>query len=166
MKKILFLVLVAVMATTSPAWGQTFGGGDGTETNPYLISNADHWLTLVGQVNHGTSYSGVFFKQTADISITSGVGNETHAFSGTFDGNGYTIDMTFENATILYAAPFRYIDGATIRGVHLVGTLYSTSPYAGCIVGYAKGTSTVTNCTNSTNITNISTNLEQRLRYK
>jgi hypothetical protein len=155
MKKILFLVLVAVLATTSPVWGQTFGGGDGTETNPYLISNADHWLTLVGQVNHGTSYSGKFFKQTANISITSCVGDaDTNAFSGTFDGNGYTIDITFENAQLLYVAPFSYIDGATIRGVHLVGTLSSTSPYAGCIVGYAKGTSTVTNCINSANITN------------
>ncbi len=128
MKKILFLVLVAVLATASPVWGHPFGGGNGTATNPYLITSAADWVNLAVYVNSGTSYSGEFFKQTADISITSCVGDEAHAFSGTFDGNGYTIDMTFENVGILYAAPFRYIDGATIRGVHLVGSTVPISP--------------------------------------
>ena len=156
MKNTLYLILVTVLAlAASPVWGQTFGGGNGTETDPYLITSATEWVNLAGKVGGGNSYSGVFFKQTANISITSCVGDEAHAFSGTFDGNGYTIDMTFENASIMYAAPFRYIDGATIRGVHLVGTLSSTSPYAGCIVGYAKGTSTVTNCINSSHIINM-----------
>ena len=154
MKKILYLMLIGLLATASPVWGQPFGGGNGTATNPYLITSATDWVNLAVDVNTGTSYSGVYFKQTANISITGCVGDEAHAFSGTFDGNGYTIDMTFENVGILYAAPFRYIDGATIRGVHLMGTLSSTSQYAGCIVGYAKGTSTVTNCINSANITN------------
>ena len=156
MKKILFLVLVAALATVSPVWGQPFGGGTGTETDPYLITSATDWGTLAGDVNSGTSYSGVFFKQTANISITSGVGDTvTDAFSGTFDGNGYTIDWTSENAQLPYIAPFRYIDGATIRGVHLVGTVSSSERYAGSIVGYAKGTSTVTNCINSANIINM-----------
>ena len=156
MKKILYLILVGLLATASPVWGQlhSFSSGTGTETDPYLIASVTDWKSLAYNVNSGTSYSGKFFKQTADISITSGVGNEAHAFSGTFDGSGYTIDMSFENASILYVAPFRYINGATIRGVHRVGTLSSTSPYAGGIVGCAKGTSTIINCINSTNIIN------------
>ena len=93
-------MLIGLLATASPVWGQPFGGGNGTETNPYLITSATDWVNLAVDVNTGTSYSGVYFKQTANISITGCVGDEAHAFSGTFDGNGYTIDMTFENVPI------------------------------------------------------------------
>jgi hypothetical protein len=135
----------------------------GTEADPYLISNVEQWDILASNVSiSGITYSGKFFKLMEDISITEMVGGgdgSSNIFSGTFDGNGHTITFNAENATEQYIAPFRRIDGATIMGVKLEGTVSSSNRFAGGIVAYAKGTSTVTNCINSTNISTVNYNL-------
>ena len=61
MKKILYLMLIGLLAMASPVLGQSFGGGNGTEANPYLIASATDWVNLAGNVGGGNSYSGVFF---------------------------------------------------------------------------------------------------------
>lgn len=61
-----------------------FGGGAGTENNPYLINNATHFSQI--QTNDGP---GLWFKQTADITI-SGMGLSN--FKGIYDGNNYRLN--------------------------------------------------------------------------
>ena len=137
--------------------------GEGTEESPYLIATAEEWNTLADKVNGGNTYSGKFFKLTEDISVTSMVGGgdgSNYVFSGTFNGDGHTISfsVTNEQATEQYIAPFRRIDGATIKGIRLTGDVVSAHRFAGGIVAYAKGTSTVTDCVNSTVISNNDVN--------
>ena len=131
--------------------------GTGAEDDPYLIYNEGQWQMLANRVNNGTStYSGKFFKLMDDISVTDMVGGgdgSNNLFSGTFNGDGHTITFHKANASQQYIAPFRRIDGATIMGVRLTGTVSSSSRFAGGIVAYAKGTSTVINCINNTHIT-------------
>ena len=131
--------------------------GEGTEESPYLIATAEEWDTLASKVNAGTTYSGVFFKLTDDIAISTMVGSDAdHAFHGTFDGNGHTISFSVAGAQVTeeYIAPFRRINGATIKGIRLTGDVVSSYRFSGGIVAYAKGTNTVTDCVNSTHITN------------
>ena len=45
--------------------------GSGTEDAPYLISSAEVWDFLADQVNAENNYSGKYFRQTADISVSS-----------------------------------------------------------------------------------------------
>ncbi|MBR7093674.1 MAG: hypothetical protein IKI48_02600, partial [Prevotella sp.] len=49
----LFLLLLAVPGTLR---AQSFGGGSGTETDPYIITTVEHMNQLASAVNNGTSY--------------------------------------------------------------------------------------------------------------
>ena len=88
---------------------EMYSGGDGTESNPYIINTVGDMKVLAKNVNGGTSYEGVFFKvakQEIDfanvtyvpIGNTTGI-NQTgtgpyylgNPFSGTLDGNGVII---------------------------------------------------------------------------
>ena len=68
--------------------------GEGTEQNPYIISSYDDLAKLSDLTNSkGETFSGKFFKQTADI-IYYDYYNSWIAikdFEGTYDGNGKTI---------------------------------------------------------------------------
>ena len=103
--KWLIMLLFAVPATLR---AQTFGGGSGTEIDPYIISNPQHLRQLATEVNNGNHYKGVHFKQNQSFSCwiepftpiggkyytvtengtqTTGV----RQFCGFYNGNGHTI---------------------------------------------------------------------------
>ncbi len=124
--------------------------GSGTEADPYLISSADMWNFLADRVNAGTDYSGTFFRQTEDISVSTMVGSgsgetPTHPFSGTYDGNGHTLTFTI-SATEDFAAPFRYIVGAAIKNLVIDGINSSSARYNAGLVAFSDGDVAITNC--------------------
>jgi hypothetical protein len=58
------LVLLSTMVLAAWADGaSSFGGGDGSAKNPYLIKTAAQWDQLASDVNSGTSYSGKYFPE-------------------------------------------------------------------------------------------------------
>ena len=65
------LALAMLLLFPLITWAQppTFGGGTGTETDPYLISTKAHFEALVKAVQDGESYAGKIFLQTADIDL-------------------------------------------------------------------------------------------------
>ena len=67
--------------------GSKFSGGDGSEENPYLISNIDDFENL----SRDSSYWGKHFKLTNNINFDNkeitGIGDKDNPFTGTFDGN-------------------------------------------------------------------------------
>lgn len=87
----------------------SFAGGTGTQSDPYLISNAKELAYLRQTVNNGTSYEGSYIKLTKDIilndisnyanwsnntrglNIWTSIGTENNPFSGVFDGDDHTI---------------------------------------------------------------------------
>ncbi len=76
----------------NPNLSDEFGGGDGTSDTPYLICTAQQ-LNLVGGDGHTEGY----FALAADIDLQdlggslSLIGSPDGSFSGSFDGDGYTI---------------------------------------------------------------------------
>ena len=76
--------------------------GDGTKTNPYKINSLFELQALQGRVNnHGVTYEGQYFLQTADIDM-SGVeswnaigfvvnSSSKYPFKATYDGGGHKI---------------------------------------------------------------------------
>ena len=135
-------------------WALDFAG-QGTQELPYLITSIEDWNNLAEDVSSGKSYSGKYFQLTDNISVTNmvGGGGGSYVFSGIFDGDGHTITFNSANATEQYIAPFRFISDATIKNLKVAGSVSSSDRFAGGIVAYAKGTSTVTGCMNSTSIT-------------
>lgn len=126
--------------------------GTGTEQDPYLISSEADWYYLANKVNNGNDYSGKFFRQTADISVTTMVGvSDLWSFSGTYDGDGKTLNLNLDTTTP-HTAPFRFIANATIKNVVTTGSVYSTSYHPSGLVGITDGTCTIQNCRVSANV--------------
>ena len=125
--------------------------GTGTAGDPYTISNSDEWQSLASHVNNGNNFSGKYVKLTSDISVTTPVGyrvsdSDNKPFSGTFLGGGNTITVTLDDDGNQGLAPFRYINGATIKDLKVAGTIASSQYHTSGLVGFANGTNTIEDC--------------------
>ncbi len=153
MKKQLFFLLIAALMTcfTSTAWAWS---GSGTSSDPYLITNATDWNTLASN-SSSDNYSGKYFKLTGDITVSEMVGTGSLYFAGNFDGAGHT--LTFNKGTAgsrfseQHCAPFRFIYGATIKCLHIAGTIYTSNQFAG-VVGRTGDTNHIIACRSSLTI--------------
>ena len=130
--------------------------GQGTQLSPYLIENAAQFdlLAIRQSQNESPIYNGVYFKLMADITVYNMVGEDTdHAFSGIFDGNGHTINAILDSDQ-QGVALFHYIDGATIKNLHVTGTVTGSALHAGGLVGFCNESSsnTIENCRVSTTL--------------
>ncbi|MDR0833046.1 MAG: T9SS type A sorting domain-containing protein [Candidatus Symbiothrix sp.] len=161
MKKII-LLLLCLCISIGTMTAQTYSGGDGSKTSPYLISTRADMKALAGAVNGGNSYAGKFFLLTKDLrAINTSVGNLLNyskndtdfgegAFSGIFDGGGHTIELKNTQNGV-----FTYVYGATIQNLNVKGTvlplLEEELPAFGGICGMAE-TSTIIYCSNTATI--------------
>ncbi|NLW12154.1 MAG: metallophosphoesterase, partial [Clostridiaceae bacterium] len=164
---------VQVQATQQTGWdgaiASSYGGGSGSAADPWLINNAAQLARLAQETNAGTNYSGVYFRQTADIDLgghawtpvggyISSSSDSNRVFAGTYDGGGKLvrglhIDLTAEGSSSLpktYGL-FGYVSG-TIMNVGVVDADVSfintqtgssnTNAYVGIIAGYLGNNST------------------------
>ena len=129
--------------------GATYRECAGTEADPYLITSTADWNTLSANVDNGNTYSGVYFSQTKDISVTTTLGpsttnNSYKPFGGIYDGNRKTLDVTL-NGSGECTAPFGCIQGATIKNLHITGSISTTGLRPASIASFCEN-STITNC--------------------
>lgn len=119
--------------------------GEGTEENPYLIKTPEQLNTVYYVLN-------AHYKLENDIDMSDinyniiGQTDKT-PFTGTFDGNGYTINNLTIESTNSCIGMFGYINGGSIKHLGLENvnvkrkeTYYPD--YTGGLVGYNKGTIT------------------------
>ncbi|MBQ6005794.1 MAG: hypothetical protein IJL14_06070 [Selenomonadaceae bacterium] len=128
--------------------------GDGSASNPYLIKTSDHMRQLASHVNGGNNYSGINFKLANDINLAgewTPIGTSSGKFSGNFDGDGHTISgLTISGDD--NQGLFGYLDGATLKNVHLTGASITGKNNVGGIVGNANN-SQISGCSVQGNIT-------------
>ena len=121
------------------------GGLTFTEGLITIGSTAD-WEIFAKEVNNGnTSLSAIM---VADVQLGSSatlVGNSDHRYSGAFDGNGHTLTVDI-NLDENYAAPFRYVNNATIRNLRVAGSIVSSRSNACGLIGYSQGVTSISNC--------------------
>jgi hypothetical protein len=156
MRKIILLTAICLPLATGSALAQNYGGGRGTEADPYRISTRAHLEELATMVNGGTAYDGYHFRLTADLTGTvTVIGNSaTFPFSGTFDGDGHRVDLNINitGETQKYAGLFGYLSGATVKNTGVGGLVISSSTLpVGGICG-AANYATISNCYNTGNI--------------
>lgn len=140
-----------------------FGGGSGTESDPYRISSPLHLAQLASNVNGSVSnYSGMYFRQTADICLENhewtpvGIGSGIF-FGGQYDGGGFAISglsITKWNGDNI--GLFGYIRKAVLKNINLEGAIelaaeddeYSsrTRSCCGSVCGMATEYSVIENC--------------------
>ena len=98
-------------------------------------------------------------KLNADIEVSTMAGtDDANSFQGTFDGDGH--NLTFNKGTAQspfneaanYCAPFRHVKDATIKNLHVDGTIYISVMKAAGFVGESHRNLNITNCRSSINI--------------
>ncbi|MBP3251492.1 MAG: leucine-rich repeat domain-containing protein [Prevotella sp.] len=148
------LMLLPLWGLGGQAWGW---GGSGTSSDPWLIATAADWDALATGAQ-GDTYSGKYFRQTADITgVTTMVGTNEKPFAGIYDGDGHSLGVSIDSNDA-FTAPFRYIGGATIRHLHITGSVSGNLHTAGlvgaCVSdGSPVGTNTIDDCRVSATIT-------------
>lgn len=143
----------------------TFASGNGTETDPYIINNADQLHLLAKLTNaNGKLTKGKYYKLGADVLINANVLNDDlslrdfpfyswepigqdkdHTFQGTFDGNGHSISGAYINGSTI-SGFFGYVNGGTVKNLSLIDS-YFKCYYPGMIANLAVSDSSwVRNC--------------------
>ncbi len=125
------------------------GGGDGSETNPYLIYSQTGWTEFK---NNYDKY------KSSNISLNLNILEEVKApfgeFSGTFNGNGNDIKLEINNGTSSNTALFSTTtSSAVIKNLNVSGSVTGGANTAG-FVGTNFGT--IDNCTNNATINSSS----------
>ena len=139
---------------------ENFEIGDGTQSNPYMISN-------VNQLVNVENYPNAHFKLQNDIvlnNVNSGKYNikpmfsDDNMFNGVFDGNGHKIsNLTIYNTTTFYAGLFACIgESGCVKNLILENVDLKGTNYIGAVAGYSLGV--IENCTVNGEINYLSEN--------
>ena len=177
-KKVLSLLLTLCLAMTFvpmaafAAEAPLFGGGTGTQQDPWLITSQADLIALAEFLNSGNAETfdtenvgvgnchGYYFKQTADIDLT-GVTWEPigysggYYFAGNYDGDGHTISNAtstgkndangFATAGIFGWVAFGSVENLHVKNANFVATGHNEYSYVGGIAGVCYGSS-IKNC--------------------
>lgn len=84
------LALAVLLLFPLATWAQTFGGGSGTEPDPYIIKTKEHFNELVTSVQGGNDYAGKYFLQAANIDL-GGATIKPFKLAATYMGGFYTL---------------------------------------------------------------------------
>jgi len=139
-RKRLLSLLVLLMTAVTGAWADGLSG-EGTAGSPYLIQSDDDWTEFC--TNFAT-YRTAVVKLTSNVTITTPLGTKDAPFTGTFDGDGHTMNANINDNSAQGTAPFRYINGGTIRNLVVTGSVSGTTHTSG-LVGFTDGDSNTTN---------------------
>ena len=138
---------------TSLLYGVTFCGGNGTAANPYQICSEQDLRDLARYVNGGVSFSGIYFRQMVNITMTQGVftpvgATSTTPFSGTYYGGNHTVsNLVMANNTSTLRGLFGAVYGGYIDSLTIEGNV-NGGDTTGAVAGSAIN-STIRHCTNN-----------------
>ena len=151
------VLLSAVCVGSAGAWSaDTSWGLDYASSSVFYINDAGDLAQFASMVNSGNNFTGNTVYLNADIDLQNQVwtpiGNsESKPFSGTFNGQGHTID----NVYIFYsqgavAGLFGYVTNGHIRDLDIVNIVFDNdvnakNSYLGSFAGHLHA-GTLTNC--------------------
>ena len=149
--------------------------GNGTETDPYIIADANDWYVFGKYIHENVDHMAEKYYKLADdfdnsnepitemIATTKKDPNDGKTiqtpFRGTLDGNGRTLHIDLKADSEDGCAPFRYLASATIQNLTVAGSVITSSKFGASIAvnnlhntGYIKDTEII-DCYSSVNIT-------------
>ena len=157
MKNLITLVLIVLMSTELMA----YSGGSGTIEDPYQIA-------VLADLNELSSTYGDWDKhyiQTNNINASATVNQDSGAgfmpigregiyFTGTYDGNGYTIDSLYINRPSMdYVGLFSYPYRATIENLGVTNVNVTGNNAVGALAGLNATGSLINNCYSTGSVT-------------
>ena len=168
----LCLVMALVPMTAFAEEAPSFGGGTGTQEDPWLITSKEDLIALAVFLNSGKAETfdteaagigncyGYYFKQTADIDLT-GVSWEpigysgSYYFAGNYDGDGHSIKNAistgkvdadgFATAGIFGWVAFGSVENLHVKNANFLAIGQNNYSYVGGIAGVCYGSS-IKNC--------------------
>jgi len=154
MKKLSLCLLIALLISISLIADGQAPSGSGTEGNPYKIATLDNLLWMSTNDSSWVAY----FEQIEDIDAAdtqnwndgagfSRIGNSGIKFSGSYDGQCYSIDSLYiYRPTKDYLGLFGYTDSATIINLGVTNVNITGDDVVGGLVGNNTNNSTINNC--------------------
>ena len=135
----------------------------------YLVQDIADWDALADYVENGNDCSDKRFRMidnigTAENPVMKPLGRQTSSsqtdmkrFAGTFDGGNFTLTIALNSTSNWfkynrgYVAPFAYTQGATIKDLHVAGSITTQGQWAAGLVGSTgndknDGTCTIDHC--------------------
>jgi len=154
--KLLLATIISLWQLNIYAQTATAPSGAGTSGDPYQITTLNnlYWVT-----QNSTEW-GKYYIQTADIDASESatwaagagftpIGNSTTKFTGSYNGQAYTIDGLYINRpTTDFIGMFGYLYNASgiVKNLGLIDVDIKGQKYVGGLVGYARTSSTILNC--------------------
>lgn len=140
--------VMAINWSTQPSDFSFSTTGDGSVANPYKISTAEQLATVSKNI---ATYKTKSFKLIRNLDISKynwvPIGTATNQYSGTFDGDNFSISGIRIDAGegYIHAGLFGRLSGATIKNLTMVDEINTyvvakgntTISYAGAVAGYA-----------------------------
>ena len=140
--------------------------GEGTESDPYLISSFGNleWISIMSEFGH--TFVDTFFLQTQDIDASSTkslnkgsgwlpIGNSVAQFSGTYNGNSFSIDSLYiDRPSMDLVGLFGYTQEAGIKNLSLTNVAITGNKHVGALAGRLNK-STISNCLSLGNINGV-----------
>lgn len=137
------VILVCLLALSVSAMS-----GTGTEQDPYVVETAEDFVSIKNNLS-------AHYRLDEDISVSSNTGAIVEGtFSGVFDGNGHTIDVSIVGATSgtnTYDSLFGVVSGK-IKNIIVTGKITGSDKVSG-VAGKLTGSASVDNCVNYATIT-------------
>lgn len=143
-------ILFALWFFCSPAQAQ-YGGGSGTENDPYLIRTAEQ----MNAIGASRGDWGKHFQLRADIDLSEYtaaayniIGTEAmnESFTGVFDGNDHKIsNLSLNSSRQKYTGLFGYVTGEVMNLGLINPEVFSQGSHVGALAGYLFA-GTITSC--------------------
>jgi hypothetical protein len=160
-----YITALALLFSTTFVYSQSYSGGAGTVANPYNIANK---VDLKYLSEHSVEWT-KSFSQTKNISFSTAdfasggdfynsnkgftpIGNNTNNFSGSYNGNAFSIYGLTINSSGSYVGLFGYnSSSAILSSVYLQACNIASLSDAGCLVGHNEGSISNSYSTGSVN---------------
>ena len=121
------------------------------EDGYYLIGTARHWIDFakIVETNESANAKMIADVDLGDSQVHSGPQDNT-AYKGIFDGQGHTLTVAYVGKSNEVVAPFTRVQGATIKNIHVAGSIKSVFAYIGVVgIVVGPGKTTISNVWNS-----------------
>ena len=125
----------------------------------YLLGSVQDWKDFAALVETTPTANA---KMTADIDLgddQTKIGSDNGQivdYKGIFDGQGYTLTVNYDG-TVRRIAPFRSLDGGTIKNLHVSGTIKSSDNQPTSIAAVTVGSTVISNVWSDVAITSTGT---------
>ena len=148
------------LAYNGKYYSQDPWGGRGTEGDPYVINNTAGLDKLASNVNGGNRYENTYFVLGADITYDESednnytpIGDSSHSFYGTFDGQGHTISGINVNLPDNFVGLFGSCLDGYIKNLTVANSTFTGKLLVAAIAAFGAPTASVENCVVASDVT-------------